>query len=143
MARVYLPVELVQRVRSDALERCGYCLCPQTLVMARLWIEHLTPRAKGGSDEESNLWLSCPICNGHKADKTHEVDPETGQTVPLFNPRTQNWFEHFRWSADGLRVIGLTPLGRATVAALHLSDDPVALTVRSYWVTTGWHPPKE
>ena len=33
--------------------------------------------------------------------------------------------------------------GRATVAALHLSDDPDALTVRSYWVVAGWHPPTE
>jgi hypothetical protein len=63
--------------------------------------------------------------------------------VPLFNPRTQNWFEHFRWSEDGLRIIGLTPSGRATVGALHLSDDPNALTVRSYWVRVGWHPPME
>jgi hypothetical protein len=50
-------------------------------------------------------------------------------------------FEHFRWTADGLRIIGLTPAGRATVAALRLSGDPDALTVRSYWVLAGWHPP--
>jgi hypothetical protein len=29
------------------------------------------------------------------------------------------------------------------VIALHLSDDPDALTVRGYWVQAGWHPPKE
>jgi hypothetical protein len=40
-------------------------------------------------------------------------------------------FEHFRWSADGLRIIGLTPVGRATVVTLRLSDDPADLTVRS------------
>ena len=63
--------------------------------------------------------------------------------VPLFNPRTQNWFEHFAWTADGLRIIGLTPVGRATVAAMHLSDDPDVLVVRSYWVLAGRHPPKD
>jgi hypothetical protein len=71
------------------------------------------------------------------------ADPETNKQVPLFNPRTQNWFEHFRWSVDGLRIIGLTSIGRATVAALHLSDDPDALTVRSFWVQADWHPPRE
>jgi hypothetical protein len=63
--------------------------------------------------------------------------------VALFNPRTQKWFDHFRWSDDGLYILGLTPIGRATVLALHLSDDPEALTVRRYWVVAGWHPPTE
>jgi hypothetical protein len=111
--------------------------------MARLEIEHIVPRAKGGADEEANLWLSCPICNGHKSDKTHAVDSQTGELVRLFHPRLDRWFEHFRWAEDGIRVLGLTAIGRATVAALHLSDDPDALTVRSYWVLAGWHPPKE
>jgi hypothetical protein len=71
------------------------------------------------------------------------TDPETGQIAPLFNPRLQVWFEHFAWSSDGLRIVGLTPIGRATVAALHLGDDPDALEVRSYWVLAGWHPPSE
>src|SRR5262249_6647521 len=142
MARAYIPVEVERRVRAAARNRCGYCLSPQHLVMARLEIEHLIPRAKGGTDDESNLWLSCPLCNGHKSDKTHATDPQTGQPVPLFSPRTQRWSEHFQWSPDGLRIIGLTPVGRATVAALHLDDDPDALEVRSFWVVAGWHPPK-
>ncbi len=143
MARSYIPAATDERVRAAAGNRCGYCLGSQHLILARMHIEHIIPRARGGGDEESNLWLSCPICNGHKADKTHEKDPETKKVVPLFNPRTQNWFEHFCWSPDGLRIVGLTPVGRATVIALHLSDDPEALTVRSYWALAGWHPPAE
>lgn len=111
--------------------------------MARLEIEHIIPLAKGGSDEERNLWLACPICNGHKSDKTEALDPNTRQTVVLFNPRTQPWADHFQWADDGLRIVGTTPTGRATVAALHLSDDPDALAVRSYWLLAGWHPPHE
>jgi hypothetical protein len=111
--------------------------------MARLEIEHIIPLAKGGTNDILNLWLACPICNGHKSDKVAAVDPETGDPVPLFNPRTQRWFDHFRWSEDGLHIIGLTPTGRATVVALHLSDDPDALLVRSYWVLAGWHPPTD
>ena len=55
--------------------------------------------------------------------------------------RRQRRSEHFRRSEDGLRIIGLTLTGRATVGALHLDDDPDALIVRSYWVLAGWHPP--
>jgi hypothetical protein len=143
MGRAYIPVETARRIRAAARNRCGYCLSPQQLVMARLEIEHIIPLAKGGTNDESNLWLSCPLCNRSKADQTVAQDPETGQTVPLFNPRLQNWFEHFRWADDGLRILGLTPVGRATVAALHRSDDADALEVRSYWVLAGWHPPKD
>ncbi|HMN29425.1 MAG TPA: hypothetical protein PKE45_14845 [Caldilineaceae bacterium] len=67
----------------------------------------------------------------------------SGGIVSLFHPRTQNWFVHFQWSDDGLRILGQTPTGRATVALLHLDDDPDVLTVRSYWVLAGWHPPKQ
>jgi HNH endonuclease len=110
--------------------------------MVRLEIEHIIPLAEGGTDEESNLWLACPICNSHKSDKTHAVDLDTGDIVSLFNPRVHAWSEHIEWAADGIRILGKTSIGRATVKALRLSDDPDALAVRSYWVLAGWHPPE-
>jgi 5-methylcytosine-specific restriction endonuclease McrA len=143
MVRVYIAVEVAGRVREEARNRCGYCLSPQRLVMARLQIEHILPRSKGGTSEEANLWLSCPLCNNYKGDQTEARDPETGETAPLFNPRLQKWSEHFAWTSDGLRIVGKTATGRATVVALHLSDDPDALEVRSHWVIAGWHPPKD
>jgi hypothetical protein len=110
VTRRAIPAEIDRRVREAAHHRCGYCLSPQRLVMARLEVEHIIPLAKGGTDDEANLWLACPICNGHKSDKTEAVDAETGVTVPLFNPRTQRWTDHFVWSGDGIRIIGTTPL---------------------------------
>ncbi len=110
--------------------------------MARLEIEHIVPLGKGGSDDETNLWLACPLCNGHKSDKTDATDPETGLVVRMFNPRTQVWHDHFCWSEDGLRILGTTPVGRATVRALLLDCDEDAIEVRRYWVMAGWHPPE-
>ena len=75
--------------------RCGYCLSPQHLVMVRLEVERTIPFAKGGTNDEQNLWLACPICNRHKSDKIKAVDPEAGLTVPPFNPHIQVWAEHF------------------------------------------------
>lgn len=94
-------------------------------------------------DDESNLWLACTACNKHKSNKATGVDPETGTSVALFNPRTQVWSQHFTWSGDGLTVIGLTPTGRATVRALRLDDDPLAIMARVHWAAAGWHPPKD
>ena len=133
--------EIRARVRAAAGERCGYCLSPQYLVLGQLEIEHIIPRARGGSDDEDNLWLACRLCNNAKGVQTECLDPDTGQRVRLFDPRRQSWTDHFSWSADGTRVLGQTPCGRATVLALQLNG-LVAVTVRRCWVAAGWHPPK-
>lgn len=138
-----LPAALLERVRQAARFRCGYCHTQQKYLGARLEIDHIKPLAEGGTDDEDNLWLACPICNGHKSDKTTGVDPETGISEYLFNPRTQVWSEHFKWETDAIHLRGLTPTGRATIAALNLNDDPDALIVRMNWVSVGWHPPTD
>jgi hypothetical protein len=129
------------RVREAADDRCGYCLSPQRLVMGKLEVEHIIPRSLGGSDEELNLWLSCGLCNRYKGSQTRSIDPANNATVELFNPRTQVWIEHFRWSSDGAYIIGLTGVGRVTVQALRLNNE-LAVEVRRNWVLAGWHPPE-
>jgi hypothetical protein len=34
-------------------------------------------------------------------DRTTGIDPETAQTVVLFDPRNEAWEEHFCWQATG------------------------------------------
>ena len=143
MPREYIPAAVDRRVREEARHRCGYCLSPQHLVMARLEIEHIVPVSQGGTSDEENLWLSCPLCNKAKGDQTDWTDPTTGRSVRLFHPRRDRWHEHFAWSSDGLRIVGMTAIGRATVARLHLDSDADAIVVRSYWVQAGWHPPTD
>ena len=48
------------------------------------------------------------------------LKPTTGQTVPLFHPRAQRWREHFTW--QGALLVGLTPIGRATIRVLNIND---------------------
>lgn len=136
-----VPEETRRRVREAAGDTCGYCLSPQRLVMSRLEIEHIVPRARGGGDEEMNLWLSCGLCNRYKGAQVEATDSLTREVVPLYNPRMNIWQEHFSWSADGAKIIGLTLVGRATVVALNLNNE-VAVEVRRNWVLAGWHPPK-
>ena len=141
MSAGYIPEKIRARVRNQAGERCGYCLSPQWLVLGLLEIEHIIPKAEGGSDDEDNLWQSCRFCNGFKGVQTQAFDPETGQRVPLFDPRRQHWSEHFAWSEDGTQIVGATPCGRATVIALQLNN-LIAVMVRRAWVAAGWHPPR-
>lgn len=141
MSSGYVSDALRQRVREQAGNRCGYCLSAQEYVLGILEIDHIIPTALDGSDEEINLWLACRMCNGYKDDHIDGVDPITGQRIPLFNPRNQNWSDHFMWDEDGIHIIGLTPCGRTTVGVVQLNNH-IALTVRKNWVRAGWHPPQ-
>ncbi len=106
-------------IPDRAGHRCEYCRMHQSLQGATFHVEHVIPRSRGGATEDSNLAWACPSCNLHKSNRTDARDVETDQTVPLFNPRTNNWDEHFVW--DAYRIVGRTPVGRATVDALHLN----------------------
>lgn len=133
---------LYTRLRQELGLRCGYCRTSSAITGERHTIEHLIPTARGGSSEEENLWISCRRCNGAKGTQVDAIDPESGQRAPLFNPRTQVWKEHFIWSSDGTLIVGLTPDGRATVAALKMNHLDI-VKARRLWVSVGWHPPEE
>ena len=132
--------KLQRKIRQMAKNRCGYCLLPQSLNPNLLEIEHILPTAKGGTDTEENLWLACRLCNGYKGVQTEAFDDETNQIVSLFNPRTNNWNEHFAWKDE--IIGGKTPCGRATVKALKLNNE-IILPVRKKWIIAGWFPPND
>ena len=129
------------KIHRAAGNRCGYCLSPQELVLHELEIDHIIPIGSGGSDGEENLWLACRACNMWKGVQKDAIDPVTGNVVALYNPREQNWHEHFRWSDDGARIIGLTPTGRATVVAINLNNI-ISVMVRRNWIKANLHPPE-
>jgi hypothetical protein len=138
----YISEAIRASVRASAGDRCGYCRSPQYLVLGPLEVEHIVPTARGGADDEANLWLACRMCNNFKSAHTHAVDPLSGQRTRLFNPRQQLWSQHFAWNDDGTQIVGRTATGRATVIALQLNN-VIAVTVRRAWVSAGWHPPEE
>jgi hypothetical protein len=140
VSRSTIPAELQRQVLEDAGHRCGYCQSDELLTGVPLSTEHIIPRAAGGETERENLWRSCRSCNELKGTQTEASDPETGEIVPLFNPRTDAWSTHFRWSEDGTLIQGLTPMGRATIVALQLNRS-ILVAARRRWVLVGWHPP--
>jgi len=133
---------LDKRIRQQAKQRCGYCRAPQTLLAYKLEIEHLQPKGLGGRTVEENLWLACRECNAHKAMRIRALDSLTGKTVKLFNPRKQNWPEHFEWGQDRTEIIGKTACARATVACLKMNNI-YQKTARAAWVETGKFPPTD
>ena len=135
-----ISVELRKLVAARANELCEYCQSQESFATERFSIEHIEPRVTGGLTVAENLALACQGCNGHKAAKAAAIDPETQTSVPLFHPRQQRWPEHFGWSEDHLRVVGLTPTGRATVVLLHLNRTSL-LRLRRALIAINLHPP--
>jgi 5-methylcytosine-specific restriction endonuclease McrA len=52
---------------------------------------HIRARQHGGTDDPTNLALACPDCNAHKGPNLVGVDPASGETARLFNPRVDRW----------------------------------------------------
>jgi hypothetical protein len=142
MTSTHIPPELRRQIAADAHHTCGYCLSDEWLTGCPLSVDHIIPVAAGGPTVRDNLWLACRPCNEFKHTRTHAEDPHTGKQAPLFDPRHQNWRDHFAWNADKSEVIGLTPTGRATVAALQLNR-PMLVRARKRWTMGGWQPPTD
>lgn len=120
---------------------CEYCQCMATYIPVSFVMEHIIPKIKGGTDELDNLAFSCHHCNGAKYSKTKSLDSITNKMVSLFHPRVDDWKEHFEWSNDFLKIIGITATGRATVETLGLNREKV-INHRNILFLYGEHPPK-
>ena len=138
----YVPEGLRLRIDEADRRRCRYCPTAEANSGVRLTHDTITHVSKGGETLFENVCLSCSPCNEHKSDATHAIDPISGEAVPLFHPRQDRWSDHFAWSADATPVLGLTPVGRATVIALRLNR-PLIVAARGRWARVGWHPPAE
>lgn len=140
MPREYIPVAQQRIVIERAWGRCEYCQSRADHSTETFAVEHIIALSRGGNSELENLAFSCSGCNGHKYNKIAAPDPTDGQMVPLYSPRTQKWHDHFYWSEDYTRIIGLTPTGRATVEALKLNR-PGLINMREVLYLAGKHPP--
>ena len=128
-----LTAELRQCVTDRAHGCCEYCWSQARHATQAFSVEHILARARGGMTALENLALACQGCNNHKYDKTEA-------RVPLYHPRRDQWDDHFAWSDDFTLILGLTPTGRATVAALLLNREGI-VNLRRLLYERGEHPP--
>jgi HNH endonuclease len=126
-------------VAERAEHRCEYCQAPEAIFNLSFEVEHITPSSRGGSDDPANLALSCRAYNLYKGDRTEGSDDESGAEVPLFNPRVDDWERHFTVDGATGDILGLSVVGRATMAALQMNR-PVQLAARLQWKRLGIYP---
>jgi hypothetical protein len=117
----YIPAALRRLVEERANRICEYCLLPANLAFFPHEVDHVIAEKHGGVTDADNLAFTCWRCNRHKGSDLGSFDPETGAFSFLFNPRTQQWSEHFK--CEELTLVGLTPEGRTTARLLQLNSD--------------------
>jgi len=106
-------------VRSRAKRQCEYCLVLEDLRLLKHEIDHIIPIKHGGENTAGNLALCCTVCNKYKGTDLASIDPETGEMQRLFNPRRDQWREHF--DLRGAEIVARTDIGRVTVRLLQLN----------------------
>lgn len=118
MSQSYIPVALRRLVINRADSVCEYCLIHEDDTFFRCQIDHIISEKHGGLTEGSNLALSCTYCNLHKGSDIASLS-EQGELTRLFNPRTDQWKEHF--VLEGAVIVPATAIGEVTIALLKLN----------------------
>ncbi len=137
MPTVKIPAQLRELVIERAKQFCEYCLLHQDDSDFSHQIDHIIPLKYNGATISENLALACLKCNKHKGSEVAALDPIENEVAALFNPRLQDWTEHFELL--GAFLLGKTRVGRATVSALKLND-PVRVNQRQELMRDGRYP---
>ena len=95
----YISAELRRQVIRRSESRCEYCLLSVNDSFFEHEADHIIAKKHGGETSLENLALACFDCNRFKGSDIASLDPRSGELVPLFNPRTDEWQIHF--SVDG------------------------------------------
>ena len=97
--------------RSNA--RCECCLLPEIASFYKFHLDHIRSLKHGGTDELGNLAYCCPDCNYHKGSNVGTFSHDNETLVRFFNPRTDDWEEHFDLLQEGA-IHGKSDIGLAT-----------------------------
>jgi len=123
-------------VAERAAHRCEYCRAPEAIFNFPFEVEHITPLSRDGRDDDSNLALACRACNVHKSGYRFSLDAVTQTEVPLFNPRQNQWTDHFELNSETGLITGLSPVGRASINRLQMNR-AAQMAARLTWIKLG------
>ena len=116
----YISKKVRSLVISRAGNRCEYCRVLDYLVGFDYHIEHIIGVQHGGTDELSNLAYACSYCNWKKGPNLSTILYVGGELIPLYNPRSQNWFDHFEVKRG--EIIALSTIAEGTIKLLELNQ---------------------
>ena len=119
MSLTYVSSGLRRQTNRRAGGRCEYCLLSESDAFFSHEVDHVISEKHGGGSTIENLAFACFDCNRFKGSDIASINPDSGELVALFNPRTQLWDEHFSVSAGLIKP--LTPIGAVTAHLLKMN----------------------
>ena len=103
--------------------RCEYCRIPEDATINGCEVDHIIAEKHDGPTTEQNLAYACFFCNRNKGSDLGSHKPQTQEFVRFYNPRTDDWNEHFAVdAADSVTIVSLTDIGEATTQILGFND---------------------
>lgn len=120
MRRLSKSEQLRLKVIERADFRCEYCKIHQDDMFISFEIDHIVAQKHGGGDEIENLAYACPHCNQHKGTDMVTFIDDYNDVVRLFNPRIDDWKEHFESIAG--EIYSESKIGKATIKLLKMND---------------------
>jgi hypothetical protein len=128
-------------LRKEVIARaaclCEYCLVHEEDTYFGCQVDRIISEKHGVLTESENLALACTVCNRNKGSDIGSLVWESRQFVRFFNPRIDNWREHFR--LEGVEIVPLTEIGIATDNILKFND-PERRMERQELAELGWYP---
>jgi hypothetical protein len=136
----YVSVDLRLLVSSRANHLCEYCLVHERDTYLGCQVDHIISEKHQGLTVAANLAFACAFCNRAKGSDIGSLVLSTGQFTRFFNPRCDQWAEHFILLEAAIQP--LTAIGEATVSILQFNE-PDRLLERESLLRLGRYPSRE
>lgn len=121
----YFSQAIRQLIAARANFRCEYCRKPEIISNFSFHIEHIISKQHKGTDNLSNLAYACSWCNWKKGPNIATLLTEKGGLIPLFNPRIDDWNQHFK--VENGAIIGITDVAKGTIQLLNMNTTELIL----------------
>lgn len=128
---------LRKKVATRASFRCEYCRLPEEVCYHSFHVDHIRSIKHGGKSVFENLAFSCSDCNIFKGSDIATFIKESNVVVRFFNPRLDNWFEHFEVFEGA--IYPKTEIGAATINIFQLNI-PDRIILRQELTKDGLYP---
>src|SRR5438128_749523 len=116
----YVREDLRRQVVARAEHLCEYCLIHEGDTYFGCEVDHIIGLKHGGPTEADNLAYACFFCNRQKGSDIGSILWPTGELLRFYNPRIDQWSEHFR--LDGAIIKPISGIGEVTARILGFND---------------------
>jgi len=134
----YISDTLRRLVATRANFRCEYCRVPEIGTFYSLQIDHITSLKHSGETAAENLAYACTLCNRSKGTDLGTRLEKGGAIIPFFNPRRDDWFEHFEADENGV-IVPKSLIGEATTKIFGMNHAD-SIIERKLLIASGKYP---